>query len=57
MPLSPDLRKKVASLLRDAATPLRKLAGDITAAPVTERVPKPVINIDNLRSLLLHDNR
>ena len=57
MPLSPDLRKKVASLLRDAATPLRKLAGDITAAPVTERVPKPVINIANRRSLLHQDNR
>lgn len=56
MSLSPDLRKKVASLLRDAATPLRKLAGDITAAS-RNRPSRTVINIDNLRSLLRHDNR
>lgn len=56
MPLSPDLRKRVASLLRDAAAPLRKLAGDITAAS-RNRSPQTVINIDNLRSLLRHGNR
>ena len=56
MPLSQDLRKKVASLLRDAATPLRKLAGDITTAS-RNRPSRTVINIDNLRSLLHHGNQ
>lgn len=57
MSLSPETRKKVASLLREAAAPLRKLAGDIKAASLSSRAPKPVINIANLRSLLHHADR
>lgn len=57
MSLSPENRKKIASLLLEAAAPLRKLAGDIKAASLTSCAPKPVINIANLRSLLRHDDR
>lgn len=57
MPVSPDIRKKVAGLLREAATPLRKLAGDVQRGCATGPSRKTVINIDNLRGLLRHGNR
>lgn len=57
MPVSPDIRKKVACLLREAATPLRKLAGDLKSGGATDLSPKLVINIDNLRRLLRHGNK